>query len=479
MTENEEVEAGWRSEIERMGVACMMPLDGGLVQKLNFPGMKAELDYVSWVAVSAELNKVFGPFGWTDEIVAQETVGCEKYIARSGKEMYRASASVTVRLKIISQGVQLTQHDGLAAFVAENPIKFTAISTALKSSQSRALCRAASKLGWRFGAGLWLKGDDARFHGLVTNDEPVLGRHLSNQPRRREYDFGVVQAERAAPKFSAPEPADLVTAPPLPESPKKRTTWLPESIGADLREAIEDLPADSPLDEGLTRRLFRSLAWESIDPGIIPDKEYSAHVAGEAFDRAGIEEKSDNFLAAGKARDWFRAACLVRADKAIGKDKAKNEGAFDNRASFPTLNDGDAHRFDEFESAKERPGAFRFMIYRARTKKELGRWRTTLNLVIPDKKVIIGFDMMHGTEPQRRRAFGFLGCLEIEGWRHWDLLDHPEKFLGQWGAGHFVGVGGRTILDKFISRAAQKKIKEAAQAADVPDAEQLVEAALD
>ncbi len=474
-------EADWQGEIEKLEMECMSPLDGGLVQQLDFPGIGQPLDYVPWVVISGELNKIFGPFGWTDEVVSQQLIGSEEYSSRQGKKNWRASAVVCVRLKILREGVLLTQHDGLASFVAESNLKFTAISNAFKSSQSRALARAAAKVGWRFGAGLWLKCNDARFHGLVTGDDAVLGKKAKGRDRRI-YDFGIYSPgqRQAIENRQAPAPqAEQAQPAPRDDAPKVKV-WLPDTVAEDLRDECKRVQDDSPVDEDLARRLFRSLAWECVDPGIVPDKEYSFHCAEMAFDQAGIEKRGETFLAAGSARDWFKAACRVRADLIKDKDSARRDGAFENRAEFPFLRGPKAHEFDKFEDTAEKPGAHRFMIYRAITRKERSGWRTILNLVIPDQKVLVGFDLLHGTEPQRRRAFGFLGCLELEGWKQWDLIDHPSKLLGQWGAGHFLGVGGRTVLDKFITRAQQRKAKEAAQTAPAPEetkeeAEQMTE----
>lgn len=486
--------------LKRLEMELQRPLDGGLVQPLVYPG-RGPMDYLPSAVLASILNEIFGSFGWRSEILHRELVGAEQ-VERTvdGKKRFQwsAAALVTVRLDLIFHGELVGRHDGLGTFTIEQSSKVQAISTAYKAAESRALFRAARLFGWRTGLGLYLEKPDRIHHGLVTADEPVIGKASWPNKNRRVFgaalppvDRGPSPSDVAASQQLEGEPQELEeyeheehqepveVERPAPRKDRARPkpahneSWLPPLLLQDIQAECSSLRPDDELPSSLVYRLERSLAWECCPPGVVPDKFFSEATAKVVWDASGERRFAENHMLKRSLRPWFIAATKHRREARARLEAEQADGAYSG--SLPLFKGDQLKQWDHFDDFQEVEGLYWFHVYRAETmRREDSKGgfmtKTRLALAIPECQVMSIIELDHSSESSQRRVYAFLGTLDFimgKELRHTDVLDYPALLLGMRGFAGFKAAAGKTWPDKLFTPKQRAEVLKKIEAGQV------------
>ena len=167
---------------------------------------KQDLDYVKSGWVIAEANRIFGPDGWSHEVVESE------WFEVKGKPQGRA----VVKVSLVKDGRVYAWHSGAACGTGHG---FDGFHQAVSEAETDALKRALSKFGRRLGLQLYLdertdtrpmpgdmpakivgalegaNGDAAK---LVRVARARLSEYAATPEQRREIEAAIARVEARA-----------------------------------------------------------------------------------------------------------------------------------------------------------------------------------------------------------------------------------------------------------------------------------------
>lgn len=156
--EDPEFRAPHRKTADEIEKILSEPLDEALIRKRKGRGGKT-FEYLAGQDVIAQLNEIFGPFGWSHSI---REMDCNhaKVSNKKGETAYTAWAGCTARLEIYSMepngSIRMNHHEDEGFSISENYSRlWDAIGDARKSAATDALKRAAHHLGYRLGLALY------------------------------------------------------------------------------------------------------------------------------------------------------------------------------------------------------------------------------------------------------------------------------------------------------------------------------------
>lgn len=183
-------------------------LAGEDVSKREGPGGKG-LSYLDSAQVIMELNRVFGPLGWSKRVVsiAYESFESDKIDKTSGaveKAGWDGWAVATIRLELhpFNSPVVIAAHEDVGAALPNGlgRSKGDVLEFVTKSAVTDGLKRCAVELGARLGLALRLI-DTKTGSGQAARDEGLLDGHLptENKPRTAPPGAPMSGAGQAAP----------------------------------------------------------------------------------------------------------------------------------------------------------------------------------------------------------------------------------------------------------------------------------------
>lgn len=145
---------GLRTSKEVMDL-CMSSIPEDKIQTRAGRGGSGALSYVGGEYVIGELCRIFGPEGWSSEIMRlEQTCPTEEMETRNGQRMLVCYTCVIKIFTTTSQHVDVGYGQGISRSVGE------ATESAMKEAVTDALKRAGRQLGWRLGLALYDKSGE-------------------------------------------------------------------------------------------------------------------------------------------------------------------------------------------------------------------------------------------------------------------------------------------------------------------------------
>lgn len=149
---------------------CWLPLSPSHVSKRRGRGGSGDLSYLEGSAVTAKLNDVFGPDGWSTQVQDLRTWDP---VEIGGKLRWQAVCTLSLEVNFPENAQTKTASDtGYGSGIG-----WDGLELAVKEARTDALKRCAKDLGPYFGLGLYDKGNPLHNGGIDSWGRVPSGHH--------------------------------------------------------------------------------------------------------------------------------------------------------------------------------------------------------------------------------------------------------------------------------------------------------------